>query len=125
MMDKNIRTPFFRKVTLSSPTTKEELYRILFQALWLCGFGVRDDIYLLIASKRDGTSLRLFFCNHSDWSHEEYILVGKYKYCNFFSPLDSALAFSETIAKKIKILDVVEGHFQYCASWDEALKIKI
>ena len=100
-MNKNLRTLFLRKVTLSNPLVKEELHKILFQALPLCGFGIRDDIYLLIASKRDEINLRLFFANHSEWSKEEYILVGKYKYCNFFSPLDSALAFSETIVKKI------------------------
>lgn len=89
-------------ITLENPITKEDLHNKLFQAVSLYDFKPKDDIYLYITKKQE-LNRRVFFSNHSNVS--EYILIGKYKYHNFFTPDAAALAFAATITTRIKELN--------------------
>lgn len=90
-------------ITLVNPITSEDLYTKLFEDISRYNFKPKDNIYLYITKKQE-LNRRLFFSNHSSFNKSEYVLIGKYKYQNFWSPPAAALAFSQTITNRVKEL---------------------
>lgn len=88
-------------ITLEHPISSEDLHKKLFTAVMLphSGYKPKDNIYLYITKKQE-LNRRVFFSNHT-FNKSEYVLVGKYKYQNFCSPDDAALAFSQTITDRV------------------------
>ncbi|MDY0122850.1 hypothetical protein [Sulfurimonas sp.] len=89
-------------VTLENPITNQDLHKKLFQGLqnFQNKFKPNDIVYLFVL-KKDEQNRRVFFSNHANWSKDEYVLVDKYKYHNFWSPTDAALAFAQTITERV------------------------
>lgn len=90
-------------VTLENPIRNEDLYNKLFEDIMRYDFITKDNIYLYITKKQE-LNRRVFFSNQSSFNQTEYLLIGKYKYHNFFSPLDAALVFAATITTRVKEL---------------------
>lgn len=92
-------------VTLENPITNKDLHKKLFNGLhsFKHAFKSNANVYLFIL-KKDEQSRRVFFSNHTEWNKEEYVLIGTYKFHNFWAPKESALSFAQTITDRVKEL---------------------
>ncbi len=89
-------------VTLENPITNEDLHKKLFTAVMSPHYGYkpRDTIYLYMSAQKE-LNRRITFNNIDKIDKTGCVLIGKYKYQNFFSPLDAALAFAQTITDRV------------------------
>lgn len=95
------KQPKGSRITLENPITNEDLHKKLFTAVMLSHYGYKsgDTIYLYMSSKKE-LNLRIIFINGEMLDKTDRILIGKYEYCNFWSPDDAALAFAQTITDR-------------------------
>jgi hypothetical protein len=92
-------------ITLEQPISSEDLHKKLFTAVMLSHYGYKsgDTIYLYMSSKKE-LNRRIIFINAEMLDKTGRVLIGKYEYCNFWSPPGAALAFAQTITDRVKAL---------------------
>lgn len=86
-------------ITLEYPISSDDLYRKLFSAVTLYGFGTRDKIYLQVQPQQE-RNRRIFFNNYILTPGN--ILIDIYPYANFMSPESSARAFATALVEQIE-----------------------
>ncbi|MDD3856378.1 hypothetical protein [Sulfurimonas sp.] len=89
-------------ITLEQPISSEDLHNKLFNAVMLPQYEYKsgDTIYLYMSSKKE-LNRRIIFINAEMLDKTGRVLIGKYEYCNFWSPPDAALAFAQTITDRV------------------------
>ena len=93
-------------ITFENPISYKDLYKKLFTAVMLPSYGYKpgDTIYLYMSAQKE-LNRRITFNNVDKTDKTGSILVGKYKYHNFWTPTESALAFAQTITNRIKEIE--------------------
>lgn len=89
-------------VTLENPITNEDLHKKLFTAVMSPHYGYKphDTIYLYMSDKKE-LNRRIIFLNGEMLDKTGCVLIGKYKYQNFWTPPAAALAFAQTITDRV------------------------